>query len=83
MNMVTGRKVRSPRPDEYIALVHAGFDFDPVILGIYRSVEEANVARDRHYSNPENSDYPWNGVFFKRIRVGRRIRYGKHVRNGV
>jgi hypothetical protein len=57
------------------AVVHRGYDFEPVILSLWHTREDASAAIVRHYSKPGNEDFPWNGCYVRRIWTNARIHW--------
>lgn len=61
---------------ELFLLVHHGYDFDPQVLAICSSEGKAQQMYKEYRSNPNNIDFPWNGVSLVTTHLDEWVNYG-------
>jgi len=64
-------------------LVHSGYDFDPTVLCVCDSIDQAKKRYKEHYAAEENSDFPWNGVSIVECNLNDWITYDVDKTRGV
>lgn len=73
-------KPKGIKGQKIFLLIHTGYDFDPTTLAVCTTRKMAESLIKEHYKNPENADFPWNGVRIVKTTINDWVNYGQNRR---